>query len=301
MVESTERSASSGSLTVPLKAVAIATSVFGVACLVVLVIATAIDKANALATVALALAILAFTMQLIVFIAQDAGAREQGRRNEELHGLMRELLAEIKEKTAGTQADVRTINDKLLESLLAKSVTDAQGTPGGIDYRRLAAEVSSLLGERSPTPSPQAPAGRQTQNAPWPPRRPTPQDEQIRNELKAFPLPEEVGDSLEVLRSLPETAQSKLRLFGLDEIRNRDPDAVFDPALSDVYTDELAEHGLVAPIPGYFHSVDGSPLFHLTDRGRQVARLLTASGEIPDYLEGLEEIRNELLDEEAAS
>ena len=205
---------------------------------------------------------------------------------------MRGLLAEINEKASGTHADVRRIQEKLIESLLAKSVTDAQGKSGEIDYRRIAAEVSSLL-ERQ-TPSEAQPASLEQPNVKWPPRKPTPNDERIRMQLKTFPAQEEASDALEVLNSLNEKSRLRLRLFGLDELRNRSPDSPFNPALSDAFSTELVEQGLIEPIDGYSHPIDNSPLMQLTERGREVARLLTADGAIPDYLEDLAKIRKAL-------
>ena len=65
---------------IPLRATAVAMGIFGISCLAVLVVVTAVTDKDALSTVALALAILAFTVQLIVFIAQQGFASEQGRR-----------------------------------------------------------------------------------------------------------------------------------------------------------------------------------------------------------------------------
>jgi hypothetical protein len=283
--------ARSSYLSVSFKAVAIAATVFGFSCLVVLVISTTIDNADSLATVALALAILAFTMQLIVFVAEEAAGREQSRRNEELHGLMRGVLAEIREKASGTQADVRMINEKLLESFLAKSLSDAKAAPGGINYEQLAGEVSAVLQLEQPAFQDAATRQAPAPTLPYPPRRPTPDDAQILAQLETYPRPDEVGQTLKILQSLASKSRRRLCQFGEDELRSRTPGSPYDPGLSDLYTEELTERGLIEPVDGYVTSVDGSPIMHLTDLGRETARLLTARGKPPAYLEELDRIR----------
>lgn len=114
--------------------------------------------------------------------------------------------------------------------------------------------------------------------------------------MATFPGQQELGDSMEVLKSLSENSRFRLLQFGEDEIRSRSPGSTYDPALSDLLSGELIAHGLVEPVKGYFTSIDNSPLLHLTQRGREVARLLTAEGDVPDYLGDLEEIRLALAD-----
>jgi hypothetical protein len=266
---------------VPLRGAAIVMTVFGATCLAVLVVVTAVDDKSALSTVALALAILAFSLQLIVFIAQQNSAGEQGRRNEELHGLMQGVLVEIKEKAEGTQADVRSMRETILPALISKERADPAG--GRMDPTLM----SQILGTGSPILQGAVGVGEQ-----WPERQPTPEDEALVELLKSYPAEGEVGDTLGELKDLSEVERVNLKAFGDDEIITRQPTSPFDPALTEFAADGLLEKGLVEPYPPERQPRRDVRVMRLTDHGRAVARLLTATGPPPDYLPGLKEIRD---------
>jgi hypothetical protein len=281
-------------LILPHRAVAVVASLFGVTCLSVLVVVSAIDDESALSTVALALAILAFSIQIIVFVAQQNLAAEQGRRSEELYGKTQSLLAEIKEKTAGTQVDVRRISDRterMVEGVLSKGLADAYG--GKVDVRRLAEDVTRTVDQSD------AESGEdgEVEPIPWPPRHPQPDDGEVITQLKTYPAPEEVGDSLATLQHLSRKGRIRLKAFGDDEIKGRQPDSPLDPALLETKSSELEEAGLIEPLPGQTQPATGTLwLMRLSKDGRQVARLLTARSDPPEYLEGLEKIRKDTPD-----
>lgn len=272
---------------ISLRSVAIVMGVFGLTCLGVLVVVTAIDDADALSTVALALAILAFSVQLIVFIAQQNLASEQARRNEELYGSMQGLLAEIKEKAAGTQADVRTINERMLGAILSKSIASAP--EGRVDYQAL---MSQLAQATEPESDSSASAGPDDERSIWPNRRPGPHDQEHLETLKTFPSEDEVGESMSVLEALTDVDRQGLKSFGDDEVIALQPGFPFDPALTLASVGGLQDLGLVEPYPPERQPDEGSRIYRLTDRGRSVARLLTAQGEAPAYLPGLQAIRD---------
>ncbi len=261
---------------------------------------SALHNVSALATVALALAILAFAVQLIVFVAQYNLASEQGRRSEELYGSIQTVLAEIKEKAAITQADVRRLDDKMLEGLLSKQAADPGASKlspgelideatmpkagGGALSGELLNLVSSGGGVRSSS----------TRVVPWPKRRPDPMnDDRLRELLETFPAADEVGDTLDILKSLSDEERMNLRAFGDDEIIMRRPGSEFEPSLTDAAASGSEEKRLVEPYPDD-RQPQGEPVrfMHLTNRGRGVARLLSAKGNAPDHLPGLEEIRS---------
>jgi hypothetical protein len=272
----------------PLKSVAVVSAVFGFTCLGVLVVVTALDNKDALSTVALALAILAFTVQLIVFVAQQGLASEQGRRNEELYGSMQGVLAEIREKAAGTQADVRTISDRMLGAIMSKNIAD---TPGGkIDPGRLVSEIGAVM--EGDDAQQIAEVGRQI----WPERRPSPDDAVLVELLQSYPAEAEVGDAMDMLVKLAPGDREALKTFGSDEIMARQPGSPFDPSLTHLAGPGLADAGLIEPYPADRQKVPGLTVMHLTDRGRKVARLLTALGDPPPYLPDLKKIRDETPD-----
>jgi hypothetical protein len=257
---------------------------FGFTCLAVLVVITAVDEKDALSTVALALAILAFSVQLIVFIAQQGFAGEQSRRNEELYGSMQGVLAEIREKAAGTQADVRSMRETLLSALLSKERADPEG--GQVDP----AVISQMMDPRRTAR--RGPAGTRL----WPDRRPSPQDASLVEMLKTYPSRAEAGEALRVLQGLSPRERMNLKAFGDDEIITRQPDSPFDPSLTERAAGGLLEKGLVEPYPDDRQPRTDLKVMHLTDLGREVARLLTASGNPPSHLSGLKEIREETPD-----
>lgn len=268
---------------VSLRATAIVGGVFGFSCLGVLVVVTAIEQKSALATVALALAILAFTVQLIVFVAQQSFASEQGRRNEELYGSMQGVLAEIREKASGIQEAVHTINEKMLEALLLKTAADPTG--GQVDLSSLLSRIMPAQGQAGGVVIGGA-------GQPWPERRPDPNDALLVQKLRTYPREDEVGDAMTVLEGLSQTERENLKAFGEDEIISRRPGSMVDPSLSQLAAGGLEEKGLVEPYPADRQSAQGIKIMHLTDRGRGVARLLSASGDPPGYLAGLKEIRD---------
>jgi heme/copper-type cytochrome/quinol oxidase subunit 4 len=270
---------------VSLRAAAIAAGVFGFTCLGVLVVVTSVDGKDALSTVALALAILAFTVQLIVFVAQQNFASEQGRRNEELYGSMQGVLAEVREKAAGTQADVRNIRDTIFPALLSKERADPAG--GRVDP----SVVSHMLEAVGPAQARSAVGGRL-----WPERRPTPQDAELVEMLNTYPAKDAVGNTMEVLEELSPTSRMNLKAFGDDEVITRQPDSPFDPSLTELAAEGLLERELVEPYPADRQPRQDLKIMHLTDDGRAVARLMTASGDPPDYLPGLKKIREETPD-----
>jgi hypothetical protein len=78
-----------------------------------------------------ATAILAFVVQLIVYVVQTATANQQLMQAQQLHGATLEILAQIQERSEGTQATVATINERLLAHILGKALPEASAA--GID------------------------------------------------------------------------------------------------------------------------------------------------------------------------
>jgi hypothetical protein len=205
-------------------------------------------------------------------------------------------LAEIKEKAATMQADVRRIDEKMLEGLLAKQAADPAAAPISLgQLMRQATVQPGGVGATGGSFGPGLGGGgvRVTDEAAqWPERRVSPDDDTLREKLKSYPAENEVGDTMDVLESLSDEERVNLKAFGDDEIINRRPGAELDPALSHLAAGGLEEKGLVEPYPADRQPAGGQIRFmHLTERGRDVARLLSASGDPPDYLPNLKEIR----------
>lgn len=111
-------------LTLPLRAVAISAVLVAVASLAALIVVVSVKGIDGLSTLALSLAILAFVVQLIVFIVQAAETNRQTGRNQELHAQMMSILAQLQERTKGTQKSVDRMNTRLLEAVISKAANE---------------------------------------------------------------------------------------------------------------------------------------------------------------------------------
>lgn len=277
---------------IPAKGLSVASAVFGFTCLTVLVVVTALNGDSALSTVALALAILAFTVQLIVFVAQHALATEQGRRSEELFGLTQRVLTEISEKASGTQIEVQRISDRteqMLPFVVSKNLAEAQD--GQVDYRRLTSDIERTIRSQEDDRDDEIPTL-------YPPRHYRSDDAAMIELLETYPEESDSAPVLEALQGLTPASRMRLRAYAEDEIRARGEDSPFDPSLYEMGGSELQEAGLIERYPdGTGPDDPGDPqLFRLTDLGRRVGRLLTANGEPPSYLGGLKAIRDQAPD-----
>lgn len=278
---------------IPAKGLSVASAVFGFTCLTVLVVATALNGESALATVALALAILAFTAQLILFVAQHALATEQARRSEEIFGLTQRVLAEISEKASGTQIEVQRISDRteqMLPFIVSKNLAEAQG--GQVDFRRLASDIERTLRTSDGDELGDSDEGESL----YPPRHPRPDDAKLIQDLETYPDEAEANQVMPLLRDLDASSRMRLAAYAEDEIRARGPDSPFDPSLLEFGGNDLERKGLIEPYPGTDPSFGAAVPFRLTDLGRSVGRLLTANGEPPDYLPDLKAIRDSTSD-----
>lgn len=110
--------------------VAVTSLCVNLALLVVLAVVASSNSVDFLSTLALALAVIAFVVQIIVFIAQSASAGAQVARAEELHGATQRILAAIEEKAEGTRRTVDTINKQMLGALLDKMLPGIEVAPG---------------------------------------------------------------------------------------------------------------------------------------------------------------------------
>jgi len=139
-----------------------------------LVVVTTITKADALSTVALALAVLAFAAQLIVTIAQAQSAAEQTRDTFRINAETKAVLAELQAQGSALVALQSSQFDKLLDkainadlvgAALDKSTEGASGEegeePASVDLEVFASTLRMMLeqsvAERS-TPEDRYPA-----------------------------------------------------------------------------------------------------------------------------------------------
>jgi hypothetical protein len=252
--------------------------------------------ASALATVVLALALMSFVIQILVFLLQLAESNRQAVRDQELYGRMLGVLAQIEEHTAGTQEVLSGHFATVLEAALGKALPQAaRAESGSVDRRELATTVAGLVSEdlrRSSRPLERNTPESSTEGV-FRLKEPDPHDPEIVRLLTTFPESEaEVRDALTTLRELTPPERGWLLQLANDEIIARHPGARWGPGLLGRQFERPMDLGLVTDIS----SPSGGRLYVLTPKGRQVARLLSASSGIPPNLdeETREALRSEL-------
>lgn len=115
-----EPSGSEGNLRLPWRWVAITSIVINLALLVGLISTIAVPNTQALSTVALTVAILAFLVQMIVFFLQSWMSNQQMLRAEQLHSDSQQLLTRVQ---ASSDQSLHVLEDQL-RPLLSTTVRD---------------------------------------------------------------------------------------------------------------------------------------------------------------------------------
>lgn len=259
------------------------------ACLVaVALLASAVVLINtsgdALASVALVLAILAFVIQIITFIADSFGNAQRDREAQRIYTKTRALLARIDEKSRQTNDTVREQYDKLLDRLLVniKTTVGTEDTRGddsdGSQSARLGllAEVREVIDD----------ARRQTgaESAPMRPRsRRRPESNRLGG-LSNWPTQSTVNAlAADGLNELDQSEIRTLKEFASDWRISAEAD--LPEGLSELmFQDESAVESLAAK--RFLKFDESSRLYKLTGKGKAAARLFTStSTDIPSYIE----------------
>ncbi len=102
----------------PARGVAVAAFILAVACLGTLAIVADQNNADALSTIALALAVLAFSVQIIVYVAQAATSHQQMLRSEQLNTETSSLLVDVRGSADATQLLVREQFSNVLSAFI---------------------------------------------------------------------------------------------------------------------------------------------------------------------------------------
>lgn len=235
-----------------------------------LAVVASIENASALATVALALALLSFVLQVLMFIVQSYATSSQMLEAQKIYSQMADALAEIKTRTESTQTTVEKVSDKLLEAILEKAAAES-GSP--VDFSPATARrVRDSLATESQF----------TGRGAYPPPEP---DSRIVRLLLTWPSEDEAAPIAQVLGELGEYEASGLARLASDELRTRAEGVPVGPGLYGAYSG-LKERGLIEFVPGYVDS-DGDLLARLTEQGRMVARVFTATPPAPPHLADL--------------
>jgi hypothetical protein len=263
------------------KKVAIFAAIFSVTCLAALAVVAAVDDAGALATIALALAVLTFSIQIIVFIAQAQESSAQAVRNEELNADTRAVLAEVRTTGVATQTMVGEQFQGLLRAFVDAVSTTSQDS-GKVDPQQLERRLMESMRREFGAAAVAAPASRGIRPGTARSDRP----EGVRT-LLSFPDRQSGEPALRVLEELTPDQIARLLKLAEDEIQFSGSRTSYVGLHSDPADAQLADLGLVTQVRVRDAS-DGAIeiVTQLTDTGRQVARFLTALGEVPTWARG---------------
>jgi hypothetical protein len=230
-----------------------------------------IKDADVLSTVALALAVLAFVAQLLVFIAQSWSANQQMVQSEGLNRQTQALLAQVQVSAQSTQALLSEQFDTVLRHALGTAL------PKGADTDRVARNVRRELDEllaRSPML-----------------RAPRVLDEGRISSLKSWPSSDVGAPAAAQVGTLSPRATAYLSKFALDNLEvlteGGAPGFYVDPDETES-AEELVNAGLLQfgePPPEFEPVRKGRVYARLTDTGEIAGRLFTAEGDRPAYMQ----------------
>jgi hypothetical protein len=268
------------------------------ASLTALVVVTSVEGVDALTTIALVLAIVAFTIQIFLFVVQSQASSEQRVRSEQLNTQTRALLAEVRATAQATQAMVSQQFNQLLQAFVTGAAQTAQETkfdPVSFEQRLLSnirAQVPTTAGPSGPRVAAAVDPESRGEGASVQPRVIREQAavrRRARNErpnrLKTFPSEEEGKTAVDEVRKLVPADRRRLRDLGQDEVNATDR-GWFVGLIPTLEDKSLEDHHLASP--ARVDTGEGpSVVTRLTDNGVQAARLLTALGDIPSWARDL--------------
>lgn len=243
-----------------------------------LAVVATVKEADALSTVALALAVLAFAAQLIVSLAQERSAasqvRDTSRINAETHALLSELRAQ-----GASMASVQAAQfDKLLDRAITPAIVDAalSASTGEIDDDARDSEQRVEIDPDVFAANLRTEAERSFVSSSSPTG---PKDLQLATAA-------ELEDVLERFLSLSrESRRLLITLLTIGAQRS----LIIDPAVSMAQTEELASAGFLRWGSGT--NRDGKVAIRLMPSARMIAGILDASNRSPM----LRPLRQELL------
>jgi hypothetical protein len=275
------------------RAVSLAASLLAAASITALIVVASLEDASALASTAIALAIITFIVQLIVYVAQAEQTRRENELTQSLHAELRSSLADLTARAQGTEATVASINDKVLDKALQLTGSSKlENLPPGFT-RDLAQNVAELLAQPIARPNTQDP-GRGDFQTEFPPKSWGPEEDlRVLGLLTSWPSDSnEVHELRKLVEGLTDTEALALSAFARDEESFRNPGNSIAPSLATVheYAQGLYDRGLVADVGDTAY---GKELAALTEAGRKAARVFTAPGNPPEEIaELVRDLRN---------
>jgi hypothetical protein len=250
---------------------------------------------DGLTTLALVLAVLAFLVQIFVFVVQTNAANSAERRSEHLNIETQGVLGKIEADSTATKEVLISQFNRLLDYVVdgrgpraapesvGEPKPDPDTVPPGdvkveVDQPVTARQLERILGKAL------APPERPTFEVD-PPTGPSPEDEAIIEYLQEWPGEEEMKDSAKKLSELPSYGVALLTRYGIIEIKQRLEgvrvglvNATPPPAITSL---------LIAK--GLFKAHDDG-LVALTEQGRELARSLPIGKETVEVPVWLDEV-----------
>lgn len=254
-----------GKISIGLRGLSVTMAIIAIAALATTVVVASVRNADTLSVVALALAIIAFVVQIILYIVQQAAASSQGDRAADIYAQTARALASIEEKAEGTKQALGQMNDRLLTAALTKATAEAAAsTSGPFENPEVIEQVVTRAREIVENSNAQRFA-KQREDAKPRKQRPT---FLARTRLSR----ESHNNAVEVLKGLSQLELSALRNLARDlaaSQRSENPDAAGLSTVNE--SKKLYEKGLVARVRP---SWSNAPVFRLTPLGQDVAFLL---------------------------
>ena len=241
------------------------------------------EHPDGLTTLALVLAVLAFLVQLFIFVFQTNASNAAVRRSEELNSQTHAVLGKIEAESTTTKEVLITQFNRLLDFVVdggperprpaedkkGKKPKGAGAQPpsaddsDGPDQPVTAAEMQSLLDAAlRPRERPVFDASLKSE--------PSSEDRVVIDYLRSWPTREETERALLQLEELPPLALALLTRYGTVEIEQRsngEPVGLYTSMATPSITQKLIDAGVLRS-----HGEDGRVA--LTERGRELARVL---------------------------
>lgn len=270
---STSEPPSKSHLSISWRLVSYSVALIAISLAATLVVVVAAKNSDMLATVALALAILAFVAQLLIYIADSAGEMRHMQQSLALNRETSNLLAEIKTRSISSESILKEQFDTVLKHALRQEINLIPGPHpragddeirGGI--QRSTRDVGLIFAE---TIRGAFRSGR---------------DDPMLNHMLTYPPSEESDERVWKLARLSPLALAWFAATAELEITNRrigiEPIGM-SLARSTPWTDELEKAGLVRK----YTDKDGIGRAQLTDAGRDSVRVYRGIGRVPDRIQ----------------
>lgn len=251
---------------------------------------------DGLTTLALVLAILAFLVQIFVFVFQTNSSAAVVQRSEQLNSETRNVLSKIEANSAATQAVLFSQFDRLLDYVVGPSgdaETDTNaveemlsvdgGTEGEDQEPATVADVQRIVSEFA------RPKDRPSFATALPRARSSEEDLRVVRYLQSWPSKEEAETAVTELEKLSPLALATLTRFGTLEIDQRlkgERIGLVRGKTMPEAVEWMIETGLLRQ--------DGN-LVMLTDRGRELARSLPIGKAMEGRPDWYDEVQASLL------